>query len=452
MSNRFHVLVLGDVLLSMLAIYSGFTLRSGEVPSLQLLIYNGGPLFLVVIVIAFSSFLAELYNRDKRYGKKELLAKVSISLLISFFVLSSFFYMLPFARFGRAAFMVSLGIFGLYQFLWHVGYRAFINSPGLSRGVIVLGVGPLARHIGEIVTSTNHQHVLRGYINVSGEPLYVPSHAIVGNGGGIIETARKEKAQKIVVSLSERRGVFPLQDVLDCKFSGIQVMDATSFYEDVTGKLLIENLTPSCFIFSEGFNLNSYVRIYKRIFDLFFSFLALLLVLPLIPLIALLIKIDSPGSILFRQARVGEKERIFNIYKFRTMREDAENNTGAVWAKKHDPRITRIGRLLRKTRVDEIPQLYNVLKGDMSFIGPRPERPEFVKALKVLIPFYSERHFVKPGITGWAQARYSYGASFEDAFEKLRYDLYYIKHMSLFLDMLVMIETVNVVLFGRGSR
>jgi sugar transferase (PEP-CTERM system associated) len=267
-----------------------------------------------------------------------------------------------------------------------------------------------------------------------------------------MDVARKERAQKIVISLSERRGTLPLKDILNCKLSGIDVLDAPSFYEELTGKLLIENITPSWFIFSDGFRITPLKKSSKRISDVIFAFIGLIFALPLIPITALLIKIDSRGPVFFRQVRMGERERKFVLYKFRTMRQDAENGTGAVWTQENDPRITRLGRFLRKSRLDEIPQLFNVLKGDMSFIGPRPERPEFVEKLKEIIPYYSERHFVKPGITGWAQIKYPYGASVEDAIEKLRYDLYYIKHLSIMLDLLIVLETVKVVLFGRGGR
>jgi sugar transferase (PEP-CTERM system associated) len=234
--------------------------------------------------------------------------------------------------------------------------------------------------------------------------------------------------------------------------SGIEVIDAPSFYEELTGKLLIENITPSSFFFSDGFRITHLKRLSKRIFDILCSLAGLLVSVSFFPFIAALIKLNSRGPVFFRQKRVGELEKEFTLYKFRTMREDAEKTTGAVWAEKDDPRITSIGRFLRKMRLDELPQFYNVLRGDMSFIGPRPERPEFVKRLKEIIPYYPERHFVKPGLTGWAQIRYPYGASTEDAVEKLRYDLYYIKHLSLFLDMLIMLETVKVMLFGRGAR
>jgi sugar transferase (PEP-CTERM system associated) len=274
----------------------------------------------------------------------------------------------------------------------------------------------------------------------------------VGNGGGLVDTVRNEKAKKIVISLSERRGVLPIKDLLACKLSGVEVVDAPSFYEELTGKLLIEDIKPSWFVLSDGFRKTGFRSISKRIFDILFAIICLAITVLYVPIIALLIKLDSRGSVFFRQVRTGEGGKDFLIYKFRTMRQDAESETGAVWAQKNDTRITRMGRFLRKSRLDELPQLFNVLKGDMSFIGPRPERPEMITALEVIIPYYSERHSVKPGITGWAQVKYSYGGSVEDAIEKLKYDLFYIKHMSLFLDLLILLETVKVVLFGRGGR
>jgi exopolysaccharide biosynthesis polyprenyl glycosylphosphotransferase len=220
----------------------------------------------------------------------------------------------------------------------------------------------------------------------------------------------------------------------------------------MTGKLLLEHINPSWLIFSHGFRITSLSRLAKRVMDFCIALSGLVLSLPLMIIIAVLIKLDSPGPVLFRQKRVGEADTIFTLLKFRTMRTDAENATGAVWAQKNDPRVTRIGKFLRKSRMDEIPQLLNVLKGDMSLVGPRPERPEFTIELKGIIPYYSERHYVKPGVTGWAQVRYPYGASVADALEKLRYDMYYIKNWSLVFDLVIVFETVKVVLLGRGSR
>ena len=261
-----------------------------------------------------------------------------------------------------------------------------------------------------------------------------------------------QRVHKIVISLSEKSGVLPLESIMNCKFSGIDIVDAPSFYEEVTGKLFFEDLKPSWFIFSDGFRITNFKKINKRIFDIVISFLGVVATAPLMSVIALLIKVNSPGPAFFRQVRVGEQEKNFVLYKFRTMNHNAEEDTGAVWAQENDERITKVGRILRTMRLDELPQLYNVFKGDMSLIGPRPERPEFVEKLREIIPYYPERHFVKPGITGWAQVKFSYGASVDDTIEKLRYDLYYVKNLSLILDLLIVLETIKVVIFGKGSR
>jgi sugar transferase (PEP-CTERM system associated) len=234
--------------------------------------------------------------------------------------------------------------------------------------------------------------------------------------------------------------------------SGIEVIDAVTFYESMNKKLFIENITPSWFIFSSGFRISTMLRFCKRLLDIGGALIGLVICLPLFPLVALLIKLDSSGPIFFRQVRVGEGDRLFTIFKLRSMRQDAEVGTGAVWASKDDPRITKLGAFLRKSRLDELPQLINVLRGEMSLVGPRPERPEFVKDLKQEIPFYSERHYMKPGVTGWAQVRYPYGASLQDAVEKLRYDLYYIKNYSLLFDVWVILLTIGVVVFRKGAR
>jgi sugar transferase (PEP-CTERM system associated) len=257
------------------------------------------------------------------------------------------------------------------------------------------------------------------------------------------------KPNVVVVALSERRGMFPYKEILDCKLQGIRVEDWPTFYEKLTGKIIIQNLRPSWLIFADGFTRNSLTRTLKRITDILLAAAGLCLALPMIALIAVLTKLDSYGPIFFRQERVGENGRIFTLYKFRTMVQDAEKETGPVWAQETDPRTTRLGKILRRTGLDELPQMFNVLIGDMSFVGPRPERPHFVAELQEEIPYYAQRLVVKPGITGWAQVRYGYGATVEDAIEKLQFDLYYIKNMSFFLDMLIILSTAHKVLFAK---
>jgi len=274
---------------------------------------------------------------------------------------------------------------------------------------------------------------------------------VIGDYSQILHICQKGDVDRIVVALDERRGKFPLEQLLFCRLKGIRVDDGVAFTEQLAGKLSVENLHPSFLIFSDGFKRSAIFKQVKRGVDILAAAVALTLLFPLSLLVALAIKLDSPGPILYRQERVGEDGKIFHLLKFRSMCVDAEEN-GPVWAKVNDQRITRVGRLIRKLRLDEIPQMLNVLKGEMSLVGPRPERPFFVDILRNEIPFYSERHVIKPGITGWAQIWYRYGASKEDALQKLKYDLYYIKHMSMVLDLTIIFDTAKIVLLGRGAR
>lgn len=449
--NRFQTtLIAGDLALALAAVYAAFALRFGEVLS-HSVHHHPGQVLLFALAMIFSSFFVEMYNRQDM-TLRALIMRVSLGLIMSFFLLSALYYLLPSTMYGRGVLFLAMGVFGVLQVCWHTAFRRIDVFPGLAKRVLIVGTGPLAHQMGALVGDRGQQYVLSGYYDLECEPVQVPRKKIVPNGHGLYAAVQEQRAQKVVVSLTQRRGVFPLQDMLSCKVSGVEVVDAPTFYEQVTGKLLLENITPSWFIFSSGFRINNLVRMIKRMIDMCVAGLGLLLVLPLLPIVALLIKLDSPGPVFFRQTRVGQGDREFTLIKFRTMRQDAESGTGAVWAEHDDPRVTRLGRFLRKSRIDEIPQLLNVLQGDMSLVGPRPERPEFVARLKEQVPYYSERHHVKPGVTGWAQVCYPYGASVEDAIEKLRYDLYYVKNLSLLFDIRILLRTISVILFREGSR
>jgi len=274
---------------------------------------------------------------------------------------------------------------------------------------------------------------------------------ILGDYSEIPALCRKGHVDRIIVALDERRGNFPVEQLLLCRLKGIRVDDGMTFTEELAGKLSLENLRPSSLIFSDGFKRSIIFKRIKRGLDVLLSIVGLAVAIPINVLVSVAIKIDSSGPILYKQERVGKDGKIFRLLKFRSMREGAEPN-GPVWADVSDDRTTRVGKVIRKLRLDEIPQIVNVLKGEMSFVGPRPERPFFVEQLRKELPYYFQRHTVKPGITGWAQIKYPYGASKEDALEKLKYDYYYIKHMSLLFDLMVMMETIKTVLLGRGAR
>jgi sugar transferase (PEP-CTERM system associated) len=271
-------------------------------------------------------------------------------------------------------------------------------------------------------------------------------------GACLISLWQRRQVNRIIVALKDRRGTMPTADLLQLRLRGVRIDDATAMIERVTGKIEVDELNPSWLIFADGFKLSVVQMLVRRATSVLISVGLLVLVLPLLPLIALAIKLTSAGPVFYKQRRVGRNSVIFNCYKFRTMRADAEADVGPTWAGDDDPRITSVGRWLRAARLDEIPQLWNVLKGDMAFVGPRPERPEFVQWLSQEIPYYHMRHIVRPGITGWAQVSYRYGNTVEDAKEKLRYDLYYIKNLSLGLDLLILFSTVKTILLGRGAK
>jgi sugar transferase (PEP-CTERM system associated) len=275
---------------------------------------------------------------------------------------------------------------------------------------------------------------------------------VIGDCSHIHEIASIRGVDRIIVALEERRGNLPTEELLQCRMQGISVEEGIAFYEHLTGKLFVEKAYPSFLIFSDGFIRSAYHHGVKTAMDLVLSLFGLIVSLPLMALIGLAIKLDSRGPVFYQQERVGEHGKTFMLLKFRSMRVDAEKETGPVWAEKEDIRVTRVGRILRKLRLDEIPQMINILRGEMSFVGPRPERKHFIGRLKDEIRFYEKRHMAKPGITGWAQIEYPYGASQNDALEKLKYDLYYIKNMSLFLDLIILFRTVKIALFGRGAR
>ena len=407
----------------------------------------------VILVSAmFTSYFMELYNRDIRFDLAGLAARIAIAINLAFLGLLFFIFIIPTLTVGQRILTCYLLGFGTLQFLIHAGFRFVEHKFELLPRVLILGVGPLAAKMGDVVQEMTHNYVLTGFIPAGSEKAVVPREMILDNGMNLIDTALKRRVDKIVVAVGDRFNEYPLQEILACKLRGIAVLDAPTFYERVMGKMLIEQITPEWFIFSQGFQISGLRRAVKRSVDVLISLLFIPALLLLFPLVAAIIKLDSKGPVIFGQLRVGENEKCFTLYKLRTMDNNAEADTGAVWAQNNDPRITRIGNFLRKCRLDEFPQLYNVLRGDMSLVGPRPERPEFIEQLKEIIPYYSERHLIKPGVTGWAQVNYPYGASVEDAVEKLRYDLFYLKNFSTGLDIMIILETIKVVFNQRGGR
>jgi len=408
--------------------------------------------FLLLGMLTFH--VAGLYDYSPQLGRKEVAVRGMSASAVWGVLYAAVAFSVPGLRLNRFAVLFGLliGTVGTMSVRWLLSLRPALTK--FRERLLFLGATPLAEQLTAELGATNTGYEVLGYVD--DDPA---NAACLNNGFRILGTSRQlqeivaaTKAGMIVVALAERRGVFPMQEILECKLRGVRIEDWPTFYEKLTGKIIVQNLRPSWLVFSEGFNRTRVTRLVKRVVDLALSTLFLALGWPILLLAAIAIKLDSPGSVFVRQERVGERGRIFRLLKFRTMVDDAEAQTGPVWTSEKDPRITRVGRLLRKTRLDEFPQILNVIKGEMSFIGPRPERPHFVAQLQEKIPYYTQRHVIKPGITGWAQVRYSYGATIEDAEQKLQYDLYYVKNMSIFLDMLILLSSIQVVLFGKGAR
>ena len=331
---------------------------------------------------------------------------------------------------------------------WRGAYDWLVQQPYLRERVYVLGTGDRAEQLlkGLRQRSELGIEVVGWTGNIEGELTRetVASH--------LLGLARNKGVHRVIVAMPDRRGTLPVEELLEMRLAGVKVEEATSWLEKIYGRIEVEHLYPSWLIFADGFRFSALFRLVRRALSFFVALIGLVIALPLLPLIMLAVKLSSPGPIFYRQQRVGRGDSVFNCYKFRTMRQDAEADTGATWATDDDPRITRVGKFLRTARLDEIPQLWCVLKGDMHFVGPRPERPEFVEWLSRTIPYYRVRHMVRPGITGWAQVQYKYGNTIEDAREKLQYDLFYIKNASVGLDFLILFQTIKIVLLGRGAQ
>jgi sugar transferase (PEP-CTERM system associated) len=333
-------------------------------------------------------------------------------------------------------------------------FHRWQSLSAFKRRVLVLGTGSRVTRLAEYA-QRNPNHQVVGYVSTQPGKHYVPSPLVLPRapGDSLLSVAERHAVDKIVVGVRDRRGGgFPVQELLECRMKGIEVVELPTFFEREYRQVMLESLNPSWMVLGDGFRQGFFKNMVKRLFDLTASALLLLVSLPALLLAVVCIYLESGLPVLYRQERVGRGGRAFTLYKLRSMRQDAESNGTPQWAAADDDRTTRVGRFLRKTRIDELPQIFNVLKGEMSLIGPRPERPVFVDQLVKQIPFYALRHSVKPGITGWAQVRYAYGASVDDAVEKLQHDLYYVKNNSLFLDIMILFATVEVVLWGRGAR
>ncbi len=429
-----------------------FWYRADLVGDLQGLYWKAA---LLVVVTELCLYYNDLYNENVPQPT-ELLTRITIALASAMGVLSVIYYLVPSILVARGVLLIqfALGCVGLT--LWRSLFYWAIGRDVLTRNLVILGTGEFAVDLARAVVASNSkgQRVV-GFLGedpaLVGRSLFNPS--VIGTLDDLDSLRQRMRIDCVVVALGERRGRLPVEMLMRCRAEGTRVEEASSFYERETGQVPVRSLRPSSFIFSRTNNNVRLMRASKRAADFCLALVGIVLSLPLLVLAGLLIVLESGWPIFYKQERVGMRGRSFVLYKLRTMRQDAEKDTGPVWAATQaDPRISRVGALLRKTRLDELPQLINVLKGEMSFVGPRPERPYFVEQLKKAIPYYDARHSVRPGITGWAQTRFTYSSSVEETETKLQYDLFYVKNMRLFLDILILFDTAKVVLLGKGAR
>jgi len=407
------------------------------------------------VAVSFSMSAMGMYQLDFDEGLRHpFLMKLMPAFLMGFLILTLVFYIAPNLYFGRGILLLVFALAAVGIFIARIIFFKTSELRLMQSRIMFLGCGPLAKECSDLAQNkaSYHRYNIAGFIPVPNEEMCVPSADLlkVHDGDSLVKVAKQYGVQEIVVSMQNRRGSFPIKQLLDCKLQGLKVTDAATFFERETCQIRVDSLQPSWLVFGGGFD-QSFIRAFmKRGFDLACSTLIMVVTLPIMAAAAMAVWLEDRGPVFYSQERVGKDGKIFRVHKFRSMRADAEKGGKPQWAAKNDPRVTRVGNFMRKTRIDELPQVLNVLKGDMSFVGPRPERAYFVEQLIEVVPYYNVRHSIKPGITGWAQVRYGYGSSAEDALQKLQYDLYYVKNNSLFLDVLVLINTLKVVLFRSG--
>lgn len=415
------------------------------------------------IKIAFAAFLCllilyfyDLYDFTVTGNRRELMLRLVQALGIAWVLLALLFYFVPPLLIGRGVslFSVILVLFALST--WRVLIHYLTGHPEIGERVLIVGTGDAAQETAEaILKRRDAGYRISGFVTENGARpnLAFAGAGILGTTGDLEGIVKSEKIDRIVIAVRERRDAFPTKTLLKMSLAGeVNIEECTSFFERVTGQVHIDMVRPSWLIFAGRGRDTRLSIFFREVVHRFLALAGLILSLPIMLLTAVLIKLDSKGGIFYRQERVGKNGKIINVIKFRSMKTDAEADGKPIWATTDDDRTTRVGRVIRKIRVDEIPQFWNIIKGEMSFVGPRPERPHFVRQLAEEIPFYEHRHLTAPGLTGWAQIKYPYGASVEDARNKLQYDLYYIKNQSLALDLVIVFETVKTVLFSRGGR
>ena len=455
------MLVFAESLLIVLSLLLAVRLRFWNNPY-EVELYLSLPNFaiktaLVLGVCQICFYCNDVYDLTSRAGSLERILKIGEALGAASLLLGFLYFVFPDLLLGRGVILIGMSLVTVLAILGRRLLDRIWQFRSATQRVIVLGTGEMALEVArEIKRRDDLGMQLAGFISSTAandpteESLY--GFPVLGNAADVESIARTTKASRIIVAFENRRNVLPTRELVTLRVQGMRVDEASTLLSSLTGRIPLKSVSPSWFVFTDGFHRSRATELLKRVLDLVVSSIGLVLALPLMAVTAWAIRLDSKGPVLYRQSRVGHMGKTFEVLKFRSMREDAEENGVAQWAQKDDPRTTRLGKFLRKYRVDELPQLFNVIIGEMSFVGPRPERPTFVNDLREKILYYDERHSVRPGITGWAQVQYSYGASIEDAYRKLEYDLFYLKNMSLAFDLAIILKTVRIVTTGFGGR
>jgi sugar transferase (PEP-CTERM system associated) len=414
------------------------------------LLYENGLLKIagITALTMLLTYYFDLYGPRRTSAGWEIYFRLLLVLGVLSFILAGLIYFFPDLDLGQNVLVAGIFLLTVLLFFWRWAYEWLMVFPIFRERVYVLGSGERANDVVQLLRENRDAGM--EVIGWKGDNY---NHGNLERFAAELRAFRQPRptVDRIIVAMQDRRDAMPVRELLDLRVRGVLIENSSALQERLSGKLPLDGLNPSTLIFTDGFRMSPSQQLFRRLLSLAVSLTALVICLPFIPFILLAVRLSSPGPIFFNQTRVGQRGRLFTAHKFRTMRADAEAQ-GAVWASKDDPRITPVGRFMRKTRLDEIPQLWNVLRGEMAFVGPRPERPEFVQWLSQEIPYYDLRHMIRPGITGWAQVRYRYGASLEETKRKLEYDLYYIKHQSIGLDLLIMFETIKTIILRRGAQ
>ncbi len=458
-AKNFLLLILESALI-VACLFCAVQLRFWNNP-LELARYEVWPDFelqiaLVVITCLICLYFNDLYSPETNENHIDRILRLEQSLGAASLLLGLFYFLFPAMLLSRYVFLIAMTMIGVSLGVGRKALDKAWQAAAPVQRVAILGTGPLAVEVAREMTRRGDLRIkLEGLLSAGSSPAegdMIFGFPVIGSTANMEAIASDRALSRIVVALEDRRGALPTRELVTLRVRGLRIDEAATGLSALTGRISLHVVKPSWFIFSDGFHRSTWNEVLKRALDLAAAMVGVVLSLPLMIVVAIAVRLESAGPVIYRQIRVGRMNRNFEMLKFRSMCKDAEKPDEAKWASQNDPRLTRLGRVLRKYRVDELPQLWNVIKGDMSFVGPRPERPGFVEDLREKVPYYDERHSVRPGLTGWAQVQYSYGSSVEDAYTKLEYDLFYLKNMSLTFDLAIILKTIKIVTGGHGSR